>query len=238
MSLGNAIGYLTAARVPARRGTPLVYSLHYFPWIGAAVGSLSVLLFLLADHLLPNGLACLLAVLIPQALTGWDSWRGVAEAVQGHRNHPGHGFHRGFRLKAPGWTVVGILFALKWLMLWSLPLDWQTRAVFVFPILGMCARTASFLGEPMRRLPMTPALARSRVRGGFLSGFQLFLVFLFPVRLALPLVLIAVLAVRELLRRQNRRTHGLTLQTASCASELTEGLVLASVALAAPFLFV
>lgn len=237
MSLGNAIGYLTAARVPARRQVPLVFSLHYFPWIGAAVGSLSVLLFLLANRLLPNVLASALAVLIPQALMGWDPWRGVAESVQGHRNHPGHGFRSAFRLKAPGWTALGILFGVKWLALWSLPLDWQTRAVFVFPILGMCARTASFLLEPVRRIPYTPLLARSRVRGGFLSGFQLFLIFLFPVRVALVLLPVGALAVRWFVLRENRRTHGLTLQTASCASELTEVWVLVALAVAAPFLF-
>lgn len=236
MSLGNAIGYLTVARIPARRRVPLVYSLHYFPWIGAAVGSLTVLAFLAANRFLPNALACLIAVLVPQALMGWDPWRGVTEAVQGRNTHPGHGFHAGFRLNNRGWILLGLLFVSKWAALMTLPLDWQTRVVFVAPILGMCARTAAFLIGPSKGMLLTPLLAQSRVRAGFLSGFQVFLVFLFPVRIALPMLILTALSVRWMVNARNRRTRGLTLQTASCASEVAEGLILLMLALAAPFM--
>jgi cobalamin synthase len=235
MSLGNAIGYLTAVRVPARRQVPLAYSLHYFPWVGAAVGSLSILAFLVANRFLPNALCCLIAVLFPQFLAGWDPWRGVAERIQGHRNFPGHGFRAGFRLDARGFTALGSLLAVKWVALMTLPLDWQTRAVFIYPILGYCARTAAFLLSPVKGVAKTPLLARRRVRAGFLSGFLVFLVFQFPARVALPMTLLAAGAVWGMVRRQNRLTRGLTLQTASSASELAEVIVLALLAFAAPF---
>ena len=236
MSLGNAIGYLTAVRVPARRQVPLVFSLHYFPWVGAAVGSLSILSFILASRFLPNALCCVIAVLFPQFLAGWDPWRGMAERLQGHRVFPGHGFRQGFRFDTRALGTFAFLFLLKWVALVSLPFDWQTRAVFIFPILGYCARTAAFLLDPVTEIPMTPLLARTRVRAGFLSGFLLFLVFLFPARVAIPMLIAAAAAVWALVRRENRIARRLTLQTASCASELAEGITLVSLAIAAPFL--
>ena len=236
MSLGNAIGYLTAARVPARREVPLALSLHYFPWVGAAVGSLSILFFLVANRFLPNALSCLIAVIFPQFLAGWGPWRGVAERIQGHKTFPGHAFHPGFRLDARGFGALGALLGVKWVALLALPFDWQTRAVFVFPILGYCARTAAFLMSPVKGVAKTPALARSRVRAGFLSGFLVFLVFLFPVSAAMLMTVLTAGAVWWLVRRQNRLTRGLTLQTAASASELAEVLILVSLAFVAPFL--
>jgi cobalamin synthase len=233
MSLGNAIGYLTAVRVPARRQVPLSMSLHYFPWVGAAVGSLSILSFLVANRFLPNVLCCLIAVALPQFLAGWDPWRGLAEYAHGKKTHPGHAFRHGFHLDTRAYSVIGVAFLVKWAALWSLPLEWQTRAVFIFPILGYCARTAAFLLDPVKKGLATPLLARRRVRAGFLSGFLLFLVFLFPVRVALPLLLAGTGAVWGFVRRQNRLTRGLTLQTASCASELAEALTLLALAFAA-----
>ena len=236
MSLGNAIGYLTAARVPARRQVPLALSLHYFPWVGAAVGSLSILFFLVANRFLPNALSCVLVVLFPQFLAGWGPWRGLAERVQQRRTFPGYGFHAGFRLDARGSGTLAAVFVIKWAALLVLPFEWQTRAVFVFPILGYCARTAAFLLSPVRGVEMTLPLARCRVRGGFLSGFLLFLVFLFPVRAAIPLLLLGAGGVWRLVRTSNRQSRGLTLQTASAASELAEVLALACLAFAAPLL--
>ncbi len=235
MSLGNAIGYLTAVKVPARRQVPLAFSLHYFPWIGAAVGSLSILVFLVTNRFLPGALSCAVAVLFPQLLAGWDPWRGLVERIQGHRTFPGHGFRPGFHFDVRALATMGIVFLVKWLALVSLSLDWQTRAVFIFPILGYCARTASFLIAPVKGAPASPMPSRTRVRAGFLSGFLLFLAFQFPMYVAIPILVIGASAVWALVRRENRLAHGLTLQTASCASELAEVITLVSLAVAAAF---
>jgi cobalamin synthase len=226
MSLGNALGYLTALRFPPRRQAPLLHSLQYFPWVGAAIGSLTLLLFLAADRILPNILCCLIAVVFPQFLAGWDPWRGVAERMQGFKTHPGYGFRAGFRLDRRGAIVLAALFLVKWLALVVMPLEWQVRAVFVVPILGSCARTGAFLLSPVKGPLHSPLLRRNFIRAGFLTGALLFLVFLFPLRVAIPSLALSCGLAWWLLRRENRRTHGLTLQTASAASEFTEVLML------------
>lgn len=235
MSLGNAIGYLTPLRVPPRRQVPLPYSLHYFPLIGAAIGSLCILFFLGASRFLPNLAACLLTVLLAQFLAGWGQWRGVAEAIQGGRTYPGYGFRPGFRLDRRGTFVLLGLLVLKTASLAVMSLDWQTRAVFVFPILGHCARTAAFLMGPVKGLAGGALLRRRRVRAGCLCGVLLFLVFLFPLRVALPLLAVGGFAVWRTLKTRNAQSQGLTLQTASVASELAECLFLAAPALASFF---
>ena len=48
--------------VGVRARVPLVHSLHYFPWVGAAHGSLNVMGFIAASQILPMPLACLVAV--------------------------------------------------------------------------------------------------------------------------------------------------------------------------------
>ncbi len=234
MSLGNAFDYLTALNVPARARVPLVHSVHYFPWIGAAIGSLSVLFFLAASSLVPNPAACLLAVLFPQALAGFTAWRGVGEMAQGHRTFPGHRFRPGFRWDARGFGVVLVIVLLKWAALMMLPHDWQVRAAFVFPILGACARTWAFLLDHRIKEEVEPVLIGGRrVRAGFLSAALLFLVLLFPPAAGIGTLLTAAVATLGALVLWNRTTDGLTLQTAAFVSELAETVVLAALAVSA-----
>jgi len=242
MSLGNAIGYLTPLRVPPRRQVPLSYSIHYFPLIGAALGSLCILFFLAATRFLPNAVCCALVVALSQFLGGWGSWRGVAEAMQRGRTYPGYGFRPGFRLDRRGALALGGLLALKAGSLAVMPFEWQARAAFVFPILGHCARTAVFLLGPLRAAAggaiggLSPVLRRRRVRAGSLCGALLFLIFLFPLRAALPILAIGLLGAWRLAIARNRRSRGLTLQTASVVSEAVECFLLATLALASFFM--
>lgn len=241
MSLRNALAYLTALRIPPRARTPLAHSVHYFPWVGAAIGSLNILAFLAVSRLLPAPLACLVAVLLPQALTGFSSWRGVIEAERGTYTLPGHGFPPGFRLDLRGAGITAAFVCTKWAALLLLSADWRVRAVFLFPILGMCARTAGFLAEPPAHRPRGPFAARRRLRAAYLSGLQLFLAFLFPLRAAL-FILIAGAGVtwwswRAGRRRGHGRAGGLTLQTAAVMSESAEAVVLVGLVIAGLVLF-
>lgn len=234
MSLGNAFDYLTALRVPARARVPLAHSVHYFPWIGAAAGSLSVLFFLAVSAFFPNPAACLLAVLFPQLLAGFSPWRGLAEMAQGHRTRPGHRFRPGFRIDARGLGAVTVVLLIKWAALMMLPFDWQVRAAFVFPILGYCARTWAFLLDNRAEEEAEPVLIRGRrVRAGFLGAAMLFLLFFFPPPAALAVLAAAAICTLATLVLWNRATEGLTLQTAAVASEVAETTVLAGLAVSA-----
>jgi cobalamin synthase len=234
MSLRNAFAYLTALRVPPRARTPLTRSLHYFPWFGAAFGSVNVLAFLAVSEILPSPLACLAAALLPQILTGFSPARGVIESFRGRHTFPGHGFEPGFRMDARAWALAAAAPAIKWIALLAMHPDWRVRAAFVFPILGMSARTFVFLRDVRLHRAGGRAFAGRRVRAGFLSGALLFLAFLFPPLTGLALLaasaLAAALTVR--LRRDNGGDHPgrLTLQTASLTSEVAEVAALVVVA--------
>ena len=241
MSLRNALAYLTALRIPPRARTPLAHSVHYFPWVGAAIGSLNILIFLAVSRILPAPLACLIAVLLPQALIGFSTLRGVIEAERGTYTLPGHGFPPGFRLDPRGAGIALAFFCVKWAALLMLSADWRVRAVFLFPILGMCSRTAAFLAEPPDVRPSGPFAARRRLRATYLSGLQLFLAFLFPVRAALFILItgagITWWAWRAGQRRSRGHTGGITLQTAAVMSEAAEAVVLVGLVVAKLVLF-
>ncbi|HEX2612146.1 MAG TPA: hypothetical protein VHO02_00945 [Fibrobacteria bacterium] len=241
MSLRNAFAYLTFVRVPPRARAPLTRSLNYFPWFAAAFGSINVLGFLAASAVTPFPIACFVAVLLPEALAGFAPARGTVESVLGIRTFPGHGFAPGFRGEPRAYAIAGALLALKWIALMLMPQDWRVRAAFVFPILGMCARTFAFLLEARRprspaRAGRRPFLAR-RVRAGFLSASLLFLAFLFPPLLALAVLAVAGaaawLTLRPLRLHTDHPTGHLTLQAAALTSEVTEAAMLLTIAAAA-----
>jgi cobalamin synthase len=224
MSLRNAFAYLSALRVPPRARTPLSRSLHYFPWFGAAFGSVNVLAFLAVSQVLPSPLACLFAVLVPQVLTGFSTARGVVESFRGVHTFPGHGFAPGFRLDLRGFVLAAVAPAVQWAALLAMHPDWRVRAAFVFPILGMSARAFAFLHDARRARGHARAGGRAfagrRVRAGFLSAALLFLAFLFPPRAA-----VALLAA----------SGRLSLQTAALVSGVVEVTVVAVVAIFALF---
>ena len=125
-------------------------TIPFAPGLGVADLNIGILFFLAANRVLPNVLSCLLVVPLAQFLAGWTPWRGVAEALQRQRTFPGYGFRPGFRLDRRGALALGGLFALKVVALAVMPVDWQARAVFVYPILGYCARTFAFLMGPVK----------------------------------------------------------------------------------------
>ena len=84
MSLGNALGYLTVLPIPYKKHIPLLRSIHFFPLVGAGMGSLGVLFFLGTRSVLPDFVACILAVVALEALNGGTQLRGVAEMAAGH----------------------------------------------------------------------------------------------------------------------------------------------------------
>lgn len=246
MSLRNVFAHLTALRVPPRGRVPLLHSIHYFPLFGAAMGSLNILAFLAVSQVLPNPLACLVAVLLPQLLAGFAPWRGVAEATQGVKTRPGYGFPPGFRPDLRGSLVASLFLLGKLIALLLLPGDWQVRAAFVFPILGMCARTWAFLREPPGRGSGGLLIVRRRIRAGFLSLASAFLVFLFSPATALVSLALAAATAGLLLSRRHPRAakrrsdepkrEGLTLQSAALVSEATEAALLVGVVLGGLFL--
>jgi cobalamin synthase len=246
VSLRNAFAHLTAIRVPPRTRVPLSHSVHYFPWLGAAIGSLNILAFIAVSGVLPAPAACLFAVLFPQALAGFLPSRGIIEATQGIRTAPGHGFLPGFHPDIRGLGVVFVLLLAKWTALVMLPPDWQVRAVFVFPILGTCARTWAFVREPLTARAGGHLIRRRRIRAGFLVALMLFLVFLFPLRAALSVLVATTVTAALTLRLRHPARHptrsptrkgGLTLQSAAVVSEATETAVLAGLVFAGLVLF-
>lgn len=241
MSLRNALAHLTSLRIPPRARVPITHSLHYFPWVGAAHGSLNVLGFIAASRVLPVPLACLLAVLLPQALAGFGPWRGVLEAVQGRRTRAHQSFAHGFRPDLKGVALVLALTLVKWFSLMIITPDWRVRAALAFPILGMSAQTWAFL-RSVRAPGRSPLLMRRHIRAGFLSGVSLFLVFLFPVRVAVSTLVAGALVTGLLvwsrhLRHVPASRRELTRQTAGLVTEMSEAAMLAALVFAGFVLF-
>src|SRR4051812_337623 len=92
MSLSNALSYLTVLPVPFKKHIPLNRSVHFFPLIGAAMGSILVLSLLTFKLFLPTILACMATVALWESMTGGIHLRAFAELVDGRRTVPGAGF--------------------------------------------------------------------------------------------------------------------------------------------------
>ncbi len=241
MSLGNALGYLTLLPVPHKKSVPLLRSVHYFPLVGAAMGSVAVLFFLLVTQYfsLPNSFACFLTVVLLELLYGGAPLRDLAGMTQGHRTYAGHGLAPDFKLRATGLLIILCMLSLKTVSLIALPREWQTHAVFLLPILGRCSQTLSFVLSPLhhsKSLRRDKQIARRRVRAGLWSATLLLLLFLFPLRAAIPALALFALITAWGLKRCNTYFQGLTLQTVSLLSELSETAVLGLLAIAARML--
>lgn len=236
MSLRNALAHLTSLRIPPRARIPIAHSLHYFPWVGAAHGSLNILGFIAVSQVLPVPFACLFAVLLPQALAGFSPWRGVLEAVQGRRTRGNQSFAHGFRPDLKGVALVLMLTLIKWFSLMTILPDWRVRAALAVPILGMSAQTWTFL-RSVRMPDRSPLLVRRHIRAGFLSTVSVFLVFLFPLRAAAAVLVAGALATWLLLRLRHPRhaphpRRELTRQTAGLVTEISEAAMLAALVFA------
>ena len=237
MSLGNALGHLTLLPFPYKKHVPLLRSIHYFPLVGAGMGSIAVLFFLGVRHIFPGALSCFLTVAVLEVLSGGAPLRGIVEMTQGRRTYPGHGFEPGFKPDQRGIGIAGMLLFFKTTALILLPTrEWQTHAVFVLPILGHCAQTLALVMGPCR-IPRgflnDKLIARRRVRAGFISVLLLALLFLFPWRAAIPALALFLVIVFWGNRLLHAFFQGLTLQAVSLLAELSETAVLILLAVAA-----
>ena len=236
MSLGNALGHLTLLPLPYKKRVPLLRSIHYFPLVGAGMGSIGVLLFLGFKQIFPDALSCFLIIAVLEVLSGGAPLRGIVELTQGRRTYPGHGFDPGFKPDQRGLGIAGMLLFFKTMALIFIPGPWQIHAVFVLPILGHCAQTLAFVMGPSH-VPSDflndKLIARRRVRAGFISVLLLSLLFLFPWRVAIPALALFAVIVLWGHKRLCTRFDGLTLQAVSLLSELSETGVLILLAVAA-----
>lgn len=235
MSLGNAFSYLTILPIPYKRQVPLLRSVHYFPMVGAAMGSLLAILFVGVTSVLPHFVACLLVIALLEWMTGGQHLRAVAELAMGKRTPPGHGFGRGAPIfNRRGQLAMGLTLVLKAAALMLIPKAWQPYAVLLLPICGRCAQTLGIVFSRYRRPEadkLDAAVVRRRIRAVFFSALLGFLLFLFPLRIGAILALEYVLALTLFYRIMNARNQGLTVQTLGSAAQLSELLFLASAAL-------
>ncbi len=236
MSLGNALSYLTVLPIPYQRHEPLQRSVHFFPLVGAGMGSALVLGFVLLAAYLPDALAVAGAVAGLEALTGGRHLRAVAEFAEGRTTFAGHGFDPGFRWNWKGRATVGGLLGVKVLSLWCLPWEWQTTALLLAPILGRNAQTCGLIFSGYRRDDTggrDPAIRRRRLRALFLGTALLFLFFLFPWNVAVACLAWFGIVVGGGFRILNRRSGGLTVQNLGVVAEFAEAGMLAVLAIAA-----
>jgi adenosylcobinamide-GDP ribazoletransferase len=236
MSLGNALSYLTVIPIPYQRQEPLQRSVHFFPLVGAGMGSALVLGFVLLATYLPDALAVIGAVAGLEAMTGGRHLRAFAEFAEGRTTFAGHGFDSGFRWNWRGRLAVGSLLALKVFCLWSLPWEWQTTALLLAPILGRNAQTYGLVFSGYRRDDIggkDPAIRRRRIRAVFLGSALLCLFFLFPWNVALACLGWFGVVVVGGFRILNHRSGGLTVQNLGWVAEMSEVGMLVVLAIAA-----
>jgi adenosylcobinamide-GDP ribazoletransferase len=225
MSLGNAFSYLTVLPVPFKRQVPLGRSVHFFPMIGAGMGSLSVLVFVGLKSFLPTWLACLAVVGFFELLTGGIHLRAVAELSEGRRTFAGSGFgpriQRGWR----AYAAVGAVLTLKAVALALIRPDWQPFAVLLSPILGRSSQALGIIFSRHRLAPPgppDPAIRRRQIRALFFTGALLFVFLLFPWKAALILAAQYFVVLIAFYRYLNTSLNGLTVQTMGSVAELSE----------------
>ena len=226
MSLSNALSYLTVLPIPFKKHIPLNLSVHFFPLVGAGIGSLLVLALLGFRTFLPNYLACLAVIALMEASTGGIHLRAVAELVEGKRTYPGSGFSAESNYGWKGIVVAALIFLVTVQGLAHMRLEWQLYAVLLTPILGRSSLALGIIFSRHRldsaQGPLDQAFKRRQPRALYLTAALLFCMALFPWKVATILTveyfLIMLLAYRYL----NRRMEGLTVQTLGTVATLVE----------------
>lgn len=233
MSLGNAFSYLTILPIPYKRQVPLLRSVHYFPLVGAAMGSLLALLFVGTTRVIPNFLACILVIVLLEWMTGGRHLRAVGEMAMGRRTFPGHGLGPAQGYDKQGRLAMGLTLFLKIGGLILMPVAWQPYAVLLLPICGRCAQTLGIVFSRYRAFmekQIDHTTVRRRIRAIFISVLLGFMLFLFPLRIGAILALEYTVALIAIYRVMNARNNGLTVQTMGTAAEISETLFLLSAA--------
>ena len=225
MSLGNALSYLTVLPLPFKKHIPLNRSVHFFPLVGAGMGSILVLALVGLRTFLHPYAACLGAIALLEAMTGGIHLRAVAELVDGRRTYPGSGFGPRGESGWKGITAVTLIVAAKVASLAQVRPDWQPFAVLLVPILGRSSQALGIIFSRQRLAttgPVDPAVKRRRTRALFFIALLLSAMFLFPVKAAGILVAQYLLLMAAAYRILNQRMQGLTVQTLGSVAEAVE----------------
>jgi adenosylcobinamide-GDP ribazoletransferase len=232
MSLSNALGYLTVLPIPFKKHIPLNRSVHFFPLVGAGMGSLLVLAFLVFKAFLPEYLACVATVALLEAMTGGIHLRAVAELMDGRRTFPGSGFAPKTEYRWKGMASVAMLFFVKVSGLAHMRPEWQPFAVLMTPILGRSSQALGIIFSRHRldsaKGPLDPAVKRRQKRALFLTAALLCSMLLFPWKTAALLTGEYFILMLAGYRFLNRRMEGLTVQTLGTVAELAEAGFLAT----------
>lgn len=232
MSLSNALSYLTVLPIPFKKHIPLNRSVHFFPLVGAGMGSLMVLVFLFLKEILPGYLACVATVALLEAATGGIHLRAVAELMDGRRTFPGSGFAPKPDYKWKGMAAVAVLFFVKVNGLAHMRPEWQPFAVLLMPILGRSSQALGIIFSRHRldsaNAPIDPAVKRRQKRALILTAALLCSMLLFPWKTAGILTAEYFIIMLAAYRFLNRRMEGLTVQSLGTVAELTEAGFLAT----------
>ncbi len=231
MSLSNALSYLTVLPIPFKKHIPLNRSVHFFPLVGAGMGSLLVLAFLAFNTMLPGYLACIATVTVLEGMTGGIHLRAFAELIDGRRTFPGSGFAPKPEYKWKGLAAVAFLFFLKVNGLAHTRPEWQPFAVLLTPILGRSSQALGIIFSRHRlesaKAPPDPAVKRRQKRALFFTAVLLCSILLFPWRTAAILAAQYFALMVASYRLLNQRMEGLTVQTLGTVAELAEAGFLA-----------
>ena len=226
MSLSNALSYLTVLPIPFKKHIPLNRSVHFFPLVGAGMGSLLVLAFLSFKAILPGWLACAATIAMLEALTGGIHLRAVAELLDGRRTFPGSGFAPKPEYHWRGLAAVAVVFLIKVNGLAHMRAEWQPFAVLMAPILGRSSQALGIIFSKHRletaRGPKDPAVRRRQKRALVFTAVLLCCMGLFPWKAAAILTAGYFLLVLAAYRFLNKRMEGLTVQTLGAVAELAE----------------
>lgn len=226
MSLSNALSYLTVLPIPFKKHIPLNRSVHFFPLVGAGMGSLLVLAFLSFQAILPGWLACAATVAMLEALTGGIHLRAVAELLDGRRTFPGSGFAPKPEYHWRGLAAVAVVFLVKVNGLAHMRPEWQPFAVLMAPILGRSSQALGIIFSKHRletaRGPKDPAVRRRQKRALVFTAVLLCCMGLFPWKVAAILTAGYFLLMLAAYRFLNKRMEGLTVQTLGAVAELLE----------------
>jgi adenosylcobinamide-GDP ribazoletransferase len=232
MSLSNALSYLTVLPIPFKKHIPLNRSVHFFPLVGAGMGSVLVLAFLACKALLPIYLACAAAIAILEAMTGGIHLRAVAELVDGRRTFPGSGFAPKPEYHWRGVAAVILLLFVKVNGLANMRPEWQPFAVLLAPILGRGSQALGILFSRHRLAPAgrppDPVARRRQIRALVFTLALMLCMALFPWRAAAILTAGYFALMMAAYRFLNQRMEGLTVQTLGSVAEITEAAFIAT----------
>ena len=232
MSLSNALSYLTVLPIPFKKHIPLNRSVHFFPLVGAGMGSVLVLAFLAFKALMPISMASMATIAMLEAMTGGIHLRAVAELVDGRRTFPGSGFAPKPEYHWPGIAGVILILFVKASGLAHMRPEWQPFAVLLAPILGRSSQALGIIFSRHRletvRGPKDPDVRRRQKRALLFTGALICCMALFPWKAAAILTAGYFAVLVSAYRFLNRRMEGLTVQTLGAVAEIAEAAFMAT----------